>query len=187
MGRDAPDGEGASVTDRFNRCLAVILQAEGGYSENPQDPGGATNLGITQRALSDWIGSPATIDQVKALTPDSVAPIYEAHYWDAISGADLPTGVDLIAFDCAVNQGPGIAARFLQEAAGAPVDGVVGPHTIAALKTAPAASLVAAITVLRRERYEATANFATFGAGWLRRLDEVSSLATQDAGRPLPT
>src|SRR5579871_5727548 len=95
----------------FADCLPVILRSEGGFVDDPQDPGGATNLGITLNTLSAWQGRTATVEEVKGLTPAAVAPIYQAMYWNVARCGQCPAGVDLMVFDEAVNQGPGRAIR----------------------------------------------------------------------------
>ena len=165
------------TASNFQACLDVILQHEGGFSDNPADPGGATNLGITIHTLSNWLGKPATVADVKALTPSSVAPIYRAWYWNAESCDDLPDGVDLCVFDDAVNTGPGSAARRLQEAAGSAPDGHVGPNTLAAVNAVPAGSLIDKLAALRDAYYRSLPTFATFGHGWLNRVAETTSTA----------
>lgn len=162
----------------FDACLAVVLGYEGGFSDNPADAGAPTNLGVTLATLSDWLGHPATVDQVKALTPADVAPLYRSRYWLA-SGCDgLPSGVDLMVFDGAVNMGPGTSVRLLQAAVGAAVDGHAGPLTLA-LATSAGASAIQAIANLREARYRGLSNFNTFGAGWLRRLAGITAKAQE--------
>jgi lysozyme family protein len=170
------------VSARFARCLAVVLQYEGGFVDNPRDSGGATSMGITRGTLGHWLGRTATVDDVRELTRETAGDIYEAHYWTAVGADRLPAGVDLMAFDCAVNQGVPTAARFLQQAAGVPADGAVGPRTIDAAHAIAPATLINSIGVYRRERYRSLPTFSTFGRGWLRRLDEVTALALADAG-----
>lgn len=96
----------------FDAALAFTLRYEGGFVNNPRDPGGATNLGITQRTLSAWRRRPVSVAEVRALTRDEAAAIYKALYWDHIHGDALPGGVDLMLFDIAVNMGVGRADQF---------------------------------------------------------------------------
>ena len=79
----------------FAACLPIILASEGGFVDDPQDPGGATNLGITLTTLSGWRGRPTTVADVRALTQWDVAPIYQADYWNAAHCGDCPAGVDM--------------------------------------------------------------------------------------------
>jgi lysozyme family protein len=167
--------------ERFARCLEVVLLFEGGFSDDPRDNGNATNFGITLRTLARWRGREVVAEDVRQLTEDEAAAIYRAQYWHVTGCDQLPPGLDLITFDCAVNQGTAIAGRFLQQACGVSIDGIVGPRTIQAARTKAAASLINAVSQYRAERYRATANFETFGKGWLRRLAEVTALSLADA------
>ena len=161
----------------FADCLPVILQSEGGFVNDPQDPGGATNLGVTLKTLSSWLGRPASVAEVKALTPAAVAPIYQANYWNAVHCGALPTGVDLMVFDEAVNQGPGRAMRSLQAAVGITPDGVYGASTRAAVQSCDPSATIRAIAADREAFYRSLPTFARFGPGWLARLQRTQAKA----------
>lgn len=155
----------------FTHTLDVILQFEGGYSDHPSDPGGATNMGITKAVLEEWRGKPVSKADVKALTRLEVEAIYKARYWDACRCDDLPPGLDLVVFDCAVNQGVSRATRLLQGAAGVAQDGQIGPKTMAAVHAATPAVLLCEFMARRMVAYASlTKLFKTFGLGWSRRL-----------------
>ncbi len=162
---------------RFEVCLPLLLVHEGGYVDNPKDPGGATNLGVTLATLSEWRGRPCTKTEVRALTRADVAPIYEKNYWRAASCDQLPAGLDHIVFDLAVNSGVSRAKRYLQEAAGVTADGQIGPATLAAVQKVGAKEMINRIDAKREAFYRALPTFATFGRGWLRRLNEVTAQA----------
>lgn len=130
----------------FQTALNKVLQSEGGYSNDPTDPGGETNLGISKRAYPN-------VD-IKSLTPETVAPIYKRDYWDRIAGDSLPSPLNYIAFDCAVNQGVGEAAILMR-----------------------AASNVGALLRLRLDRYRRSSHWDKYGAGWASRLVDVASFA----------
>lgn len=166
----------------FDRALQFVLGWEGGYVSHPRDPGGATNLGITHRTLSEYRSAfPAwgLPGDVRNLTKSQAAKIYRAGYWEPIRGDELPRGVGLLVFDAAVNQGPARAARWLQEAAGVKVDGIIGQVTLAAARGATPATLIREFATLRSLGYVATGNWSTFGKGWMRRL----FAAVQEASR----
>lgn len=167
----------------FETCLPVILAAEGGFVDDPHDPGGATNLGITQATLSGWLGRPATIANVEDLTPAAAAPIYLARYYNPSHACDCPAGVDLMVFDEAVNQGVGRAICSLQAALGLAVDGRFGPAALSALRGADSAHLVQRIATDREAHYRSLPTFPRFGRGWLARLARTTSLALTMAGR----
>lgn len=162
---------------RFSECLPLILAHEGGYVDDPQDNGGATNLGITIGTLGQWLGHPATKAQVKALTKESVAPIYERNYWRAAGCDRLPAGVDYVVFDMAVLNGVNRTARWLQEVVGVTVDRVIGPKTIAAAQAVGAKPLIEKLTAKREAFYRGLADFPRFGRGWMRRCEEVKAKA----------
>ena len=161
----------------FEACLPVILASEGGFVDDPHDPGGATNLGITLATLSSCLGRTASIADVEALSRAAVAPIYQARYWNPSHACDCPAGVDLMVFDESVNQGVGRAVASLQTALGVTADGAFGPATRAALAAANPANLIRAIAANREAHYRALPTFPRFGRGWLARLARTTELA----------
>ena len=161
------------MKDNFETCLAHVLQSEGGYVDHPSDPGGATNMGITIATLRTWRGRSVTKADVKALTRTEAAAIYRKNYWDAVRGDDLPRGLDLVAFDAAVNSGPSRGARWLQEALGVNPDGVIGPKTIAAAKDAHKEAVIDRACSIRLNWLRTLPHWPTFGKGWSRRVDGV--------------
>lgn len=155
----------------FQHALAHVLLFEGGYSDHPSDPGGATNLGITKAVLERFRGRGVTKQEVRALTKEEAAEIYRRYYWLAAACDQLPDGVDLAVFDCAVNQGVGRATRFLQQSANVAVDGAIGPRTLAAVKAAEPEALLTEFMARRMNAYGLlTKLFKVFGLGWSRRL-----------------
>jgi lysozyme family protein len=169
----------------FEACLPVILASEGGFVDDPHDPGGATNLGITLATLSSWVGRTASIVDVEVLTPAAVAPIYQARYWNPSHACDCPAGVDLMVFDEAVNQGVGRAVASLQAALGVTADGAFGPATKVALLAADPVSVTRAIAANREVHYRALPTFPRFGRGWLARLTRTTDLALAMTTKPL--
>lgn len=176
---------GIPITDIFAHCLAIILEHEGGYVDHPDDPGGATNLGVTKKTWEGWVGHPVSKAAIRALTVADVMPVYRKNYWDAVKADDLHPALALCVFDFAVNAGPARAARYLQSLVGTPQDGKVGPMTLAAAKSfvesQGAAKAVMAYQDARRSYYRSLRTFATFGKGWLRRVDEVEAAALEMA------
>lgn len=156
----------------FERCIAFVLEEEGGEVNNPKDPGGHTKYGISKRSYPDLDISALTVDRAKA--------IYLRDYWKPIKGDRLPSGLNLLALDCAVNQGVGIAARYLQLAANVNVDGVIGDKTIEALRSKEAEVVAVDFCARRALRYAKNPNVDTFGRGWYRRLFRAFSAAFGD-------
>jgi len=91
----------------FERAMDVIFRWEGGYVDNPKDPGGETKYGICKRSYPDL--------NIKKLTKTQAKAIYKKDYWDAINADDLPDALGLAAFDCAVNQGVSRSKGFLKQ------------------------------------------------------------------------
>jgi lysozyme family protein len=167
---------------RFGACLPIILAAEGGFVNDPRDPGGATNHGITYRTLAEWRGAPVTVDDVRTLTTAEAGAIYQAHYWTPLRCDALPRGVDLMAFDFGVNAGVTRSARLLQACVGLLPDGMVGPATIRAAFAVPAPELIGKLADERLDYYRRLPTFAAFGKGWASRVADVKRRALAMAG-----
>lgn len=159
----------------FNAALQQVLKSEGGYVNHPSDPGGRTNLGVTQKVWEEWVGHPVTEADMRALTPELVAPLYKKMYWDKVKGDDLPSGVDYVVFDIAVNSGTGRAAKMLQQVVGVPADGAIGPKTINAVLTCNVSGedLVNKLCDKRLAFWQSLPTFDTFGKGWTNRGTHV--------------
>ena len=165
------------MKQNFDHCMEMLLHHEGGYSAHPKDPGGRTNLGVTQRVYEAWIGREVTEQEMKDLTVEDVAPIYRANYWDAVWGDHLPSGVDWSVFDWAVNSGPARANKALQRIVGSVSDGVVGPKTMQAVMDMDPVKIVDMMYEERQRFYQGLSTFDTFGRGWTRRNKETRQAA----------
>lgn len=166
------------MKQNFAEALQKLLVHEGGYVDHPDDPGGRTNLGVTQKVWEEWVGHPVDEKQMRALTPAVVAPLYRAKYWDKIKGDELPSGVDYAVFDAAVNSGPGRAAKWLQACVGVEPDGGIGPKTLAAVAAFDPAELVEDYAKRRLSFLTDLPHWGTFGKGWSRRVAEVQTVAS---------
>jgi lysozyme family protein len=165
------------MKDSFQHALTELLKHEGGYVNHISDPGGRTNLGVTQRVWEEWVKHPVTEADMRALTPDAVAPLYQANYWNRVKGDNLPAGVDYCVFDAAVNSGVSRAVKWLQTAAGTVADGAIGPATLSAVEAQQPDALVAAYCAARLKFLQGLPTWATFGKGWGRRVAEVEAAA----------
>jgi lysozyme family protein len=144
----------------FSRAFLAVVGEEGGYVNDPRDPGGETKYGISKRAYPT--------EDIRNMTIDRAGVLYRRDYWDAIRADELPWPWALMVFDCAVNQGVGTAIRLMQDALGVMVDGKIGPRTLAAAQGRDSRAL-ARFMALRALRYAKNPNFDTFGYGWLTR------------------
>jgi len=167
------------MTENFDRCLAHVLKSEGGYVNHPADPGGRTNLGVTQRVWEEWVKRPVTEQEMRDLKPEDVKELYRQRYWNQVKCNDLPTGVDLCAFDFAVNSGVRRATTFLQRMVGAKEDGIIGPRTLAAVKAEEQDTLIRRYCAARLQFLQGLSTFATFGRGWTARVARVEKDALE--------
>jgi hypothetical protein len=160
------------MRENFAKALAQVLQYEGGFSDHPQDPGGATMKGVTQAVYDAWRkkGNLPT-QSVRYISDQEVGAIYRDQYWDRISGDDLPSGIDFAVFDFAVNSGVSRAARTLQGVVGVTQDGQIGPATLQATK----AYVALAVTNKRLAFMKSLSIWSTFGKGWSARIADVKA------------
>lgn len=126
--------------DEFEIAVNLVLGEEGGYVNNPADPGGETQWGISKRAFP--------LVDIKNLSRDDAKALYKAHYWDPLSSYSLTPIFRRIAFECAINQGVG-KAKALLDASKGQLEWFMADRALA---------------------YAALPTFATFGKGWFRRL-----------------
>jgi uncharacterized protein (TIGR02594 family) len=177
-------------TKFFDAALAHVLKMEGGFTDDPQDPGGPTNLGITVSEFAKFQGHvlnastrPVLLQQLKQLTLADVRPIYQRNYWVPSHASELPTALAVFHFDCAVNHGITGAARMLQSTLGVEVDGYIGPNTLRAGFVEPTTDILERYAETRRARYRALPHFARFGRGWLNRTEATVKAAQTLAAR----
>lgn len=161
----------------FARALKLVLRHEGGFVNHPDDPGGATNKGVTIGTFRRYVNPKGTVEDVKRITDEQVATVYRRHYWDAVLGAELPDGVDYAVFDFAVNSGVSRAARYLQAVVGTTQDGVIGPATIRAVRGVASAKIVQELCDRRLAFLKGLKTWPTFGKGWSNRVAEVRAEA----------
>jgi lysozyme family protein len=156
---------------KYNRDLAIdaVLEHEGGYVNDPNDPGGATKWGISSRAYPDM--------DIAELTKEDARDIYVNDYWMPMRCDELPSGLDLLVFDAAVNQGQGAAAIMLQQAVGARVDGIIGPRTMDNVQMGNPEAAIRELVALRATRYGNISTFPRYGLGWMRRLADMHQRA----------
>lgn len=157
----------------FELGVGFVLQEkiEGGYVNDPRDPGGETNFGISKRSYPQ-------VD-IKGLTPDAAIAIYKRDFWDEMRCDEMPGKIAIAVFDCAVNQGPGAARKLIQKAAGVKADGIVGPMTLGAINEADEEELLIQFASWRLRRYGFTANAATYLRGWAARVLRLQEFLTK--------
>ena len=149
----------------FDQAFDRLLDHEGGYVNDPRDPGGKTNWGITIAVAraEGYAGS------MRELPRETAKRIYRARYWSPLRADELPDSVRFDVFDAAVNHGVSQSARWLQRAVGTEPDGVIGAATVAAARGA-GPLIVAQFNGQRLQFYTDLPTWVTFGKGWARRV-----------------
>jgi lysozyme family protein len=165
------------MKSNWEHSFALMLASEGGYGNHPSDPGGRTNLGVTQRVWEEWVGRDSNEKEMRSLTPEMVKPLYKRKFWDACRCDDLPNGIDYLVFDMAVNAGVGRSAKLLQHCVGVTADGAIGPITITAVKRKDTEELIEKFSEARELFYRGLKTFDVFGRGWLNRVSHSNANA----------
>ncbi len=157
---------------------------EGGYSDDPYDPGGPTNKGITlavyARSVSTVVATEnreRLISQLRTIDNSTVRAIYRSRYWQPSRAGEMPAAVALMHFDASVNHGVTGAARLLQSVLDVETDGEIGPITMSALGRSHPLQIVSAYASARRDRYRTLPHFWRFGNGWLNRVNATERRA----------
>ena len=166
------------MNNNWQKSFDLMLKSEGGYVYHPSDPGGRTNLGVTQATWENWVGRESDEAEMRGLTPEKVKPLYKKKYFDTVRGDELPMGLDYLMFDFAVNAGAGRAIKTLQTAVGVTPDGGFGPMTMAAVQAVDPVELIERFSQAKEDFYRSLTTFATFGKGWLNRVADVKVKAS---------
>ncbi len=166
------------AADNFPACWAQLLRNEGGYVDNPNDPGGATNWGVTE-AVARANGYTGDMRLMSQATAEAIA---KREYWDVVHGDDLPAPLDFQVLDGAYNSGALRAAEWLQRAVGVQADGEIGPVTLAAVGRMDIAQIICGYNGARLAFLASLGTWADFGRGWANRIAHNLSLA--GSGKP---
>lgn len=160
----------------FLTAINRVLKSEGGYVNNPRDPGGETQWGISKRSYPN-------VD-IKALTRADAVTIYHVDFWNRIHADELPEDITFQALDFAVNSGIETAVRKLQVAAGVADDGHWGPITRAAVQSANKYALGCRFIAARLDFMRKLSTWPTFGSGWAGRIAEDLRYLAEDFETP---
>lgn len=172
------------MKENYDACLAIILKEEGGNDDDPRDPGGRTSRGIIQREWNVYRQShPNRPPDVWQASSEDIAAIYHDNYWEPYCD-QMPSGVDLVFFNTAVNSGRQQAVKELQRALGIQADGMMGMITFNALDAYhDYPGLIENMCDQRRRFYKALKTFNVFGRGWLARTDRIEQSALDLAAK----
>lgn len=162
----------------FDLAFDRLIGAEGGYTHDPTDPGGATNWGISQRSYP--------LVDIRRLTRDGAKGIYRRDFWQRLEADALPDTVVFQVFDFAVNSGIETAVRYLQRALGVADDGHWGPVTAAAAAAISPAHIIMRFTAERQDYMTRLKNWPDASRGWIRRSSQNLRYAADDLSEVTP-
>lgn len=158
----------------FDECFERLIGHEGGYTDNPKDPGnwtgGRQGLGLLKGTKYGIAANSYPDEDIKNLTLDRAKDIYRRDYWNRVRCDDLPAALRYPIFDAAVNSGTGQAVKWLQRALGVADDGVIGTVTLAAVAKRDQFALRQAMLGQRLIFMASLPTWDTFGRGWARRI-----------------
>lgn len=146
----------------FDEAIERVLPMEGGYSNDPNDPGGETNFGISKRSYP--------FVDIAGLTRDGAKAIYRTDFWENIHADELYDGVAYQSLDFAVNSGVGTAIRYLQRVLGVADDGHWGPVTAAAAKAMPEHRQIMLLAAARLDFMRKLKAWPSYSSGWTGRI-----------------
>jgi len=190
---EAPAPDQMPAKDNFSIVQPLIDKWEGGYDNDPADPGGATNHGITHGELAEWRKTHPG-GSIETLSLDEAHQIFRENYWNKLSCDQLPLAVAAMAYNAGVNSGVSRGAKFLQQCLNKQglaldVDGEIGPLTIAAAVNCDQTRLVNDYVATYEAFYRGISTFPRFGTGWLNRLADFKThaLAWASGSKVVPT
>ncbi len=176
---------------KFLTAVNRVLRHEGGYVNDPDDPGGATNFGVSLRwasklhpGMADFIDLDTdgngiiTADEIKTMTRDEAIAIYHDYWWIAPSNNYNQINNDLLAgkvFDISVNVGNLVANKRLQICAQVtPIDGIIGPKSLKVINSQDPSNLLNLFVATMLKFYESIPNGSKYLQGWINRLKDFS-------------
>jgi lysozyme family protein len=168
----------------FDDALKFVLPHEGGFVDDPDDPGGRTNFGITQATYDSWLKDHGALHRsVEHISQFEVKCIYQKGYWDPVHAHYLAAPLALVMFDTAVNFGVEGAMEKLQAALGVPLTGTWTVATSEAVHKCDQAEVAQKICELRIQhryaRVKKKPSQAKFLHGWLNRDNDLAARARQ--------
>ena len=157
----------------FNNCFDRLIGHEGGYVNDPNDPGGETKWGVSKRSYPHL--------DIPQLTREHAKEIYKKDFWDAVQAEKLPMAVTYQLFDFAVNSGPDTAIRYFQTSIGVAADGDFGAYSQRVAASKSESDLIMGILAARLDFMTRLKNWPNHGKGWARRIAQNLRYAVQDS------
>ena len=176
------------MKNNLSRVLDWLNLSEGGYVNDPKDPGGPTNRGITERVWHSWQrNNGLEQSSVRGITKEQAEQIFIEQYFEPVWFNRLPPGLDYCMADYSVNSGPARAVKELQRVlTGLTVDGIMGNNTLAAINdNKDTAVLIETVCKKRLAFMKTLRHWPRFKNGWTTRVNEVEETSVR-MSRALP-
>lgn len=162
----------------FNETMKLMLNLEGGKTDEKSDRGGRTNFGITQRTYNDWLKqNKLKSSDVFKISKERALKIYRKQFWGVIKGDQLPHNVAKAIMSMALTDGPQDSVRFIQRLLNIEQTGFMGPKTLAAIWSKCKKDdkmFTKKILDAQIKRYKSDEQADTYGKGWTNRADLVA-------------
>ena len=162
----------------FNETMKLMLNLEGGKTDEKSDRGGRTNFGITQRTYNDWLKqNKLKSSDVFKISKERALKIYRKQFWGVIKGDQLPHNVAKAIMSMALTDGPQDSIRFVQKLLNIEQTGFMGPKTLAAIWSKCKKDdkmFTKKILDAQIKRYKSDEQADTYGKGWTNRADLVA-------------
>lgn len=162
---------------KWETAIEFVLSYEGGYVNDPNDPGGETNFGISKKSYPN--------ENIAGLTKERAIEIYKKDFWEACGCDQLPGKWAVAVFDTAVNMGLKKAIRTMQVALGAEADGIIGPQTIGIAYKSKEEDL-ARFLALRAKEYvnimDKLPGLKVYAFNWMLRLFKLANIVLEGEG-----
>lgn len=160
----------------FDKAFELTIGHEGGFTQNPKDPGnwtgGKVGVGINKGTKYGIAANSYPNEDIKNITIERAKQIYKRDYWDKAKCDQLPNGLRFHVFDVSVNSGVSRSIKTLQQALGVSSDGIIGNQTISSANSQNQGDVLFKFYSFRITFYTSLSTFGTFGKGWMNRVSE---------------
>jgi len=168
----------------FDKAFDRLIGHEAGYSSYKRDPGnwtgGKVGVGVLKGTKYGIAANTYPNLDIKNLTLEQAKQIYRKDWWDKLGADSLHSAIVFQLWDFAVNAGKSRAIKELQQVAGVPDDGIIGPKTIAAVKAMDVNDVLLKLNAERLKFYTSLGTWSTYGKGWTNRVAETLIYAAID-------
>ena len=168
----------------FEIAFQRLIGHEGGYSNDRNDPGnwtgGKVGVGFLKGTKFGLAANTYPKLDIKNITVVEAKEIYKRDWWDKLGADQLHPAIVYQLWDFAINAGKSRAVKELQQVAGVPDDGIIGPKTISAVKVMEVNDVLLRLAAERLKFYTSLSTWDRYGKGWTNRVAENLMYAAQD-------